>query len=249
MVSTIGGYELNGVLGEGMNGTVHRVKRLSDGKCFAMKPVSTVSREVYLLGKIDHPHVVRLIDVGPSSMVLELAEGGDLFDLLHEVGRFSVPDLKNMAQQMLSATEYLGERGIVHRDIKLENWVIVNKESLDLRLIDFGLSVETKGRRLSKRVGSSYYIAPEVLKGLYSIECDIWSVGVICYMLVTGQPPIPGGTDDEIFQNILHRQVVFSSYIWENLSLRSFVSGLLQKSPSGRMTAGEGMKHPFICNK
>lgn len=118
--------------------------------------------------------------------------------------------------EILRTLNYLHKRNLVHRDLKPEN-IIYDQTTQKIKLIDFGLSSYfTETCKLNSKVGTPYYVAPEVLKGEYSKECDLWSVGVITYILITGFPPFGGKTNNEIYKNILKCNVTFYAEEWEN---------------------------------
>jgi calcium/calmodulin-dependent protein kinase I len=168
------------------------------------KYIAKLQEEVNVLRELrGHNNVIRLYDVfcvdNELFIITELGRGGDLFHLLTTHPKHGVTEsyaAKTVAE-MLSAVAFLHSRSICHRDLKLENWVLESGKDVwsPLKLIDFGLSTHfSPGQRLSRVVGSSYYVAPEVLKKSYTEACDLWSLGVIVYMLLSGAPPFYGRT-------------------------------------------------------
>ena len=149
-------------------------------------------------------------------LIMELLEGGELYSMLVEhskLGHYTEKYAVKLVQEMLSSICYLHERGIVHRDLKLENFVFRDKKTLSSSLIDFGLSKRWddhvhKPQHMHDIVGSSYYIAPEVLKGDYGKECDMWSLGVIVFMF-SGTPPFSGSDEMSIMRNVAHGKMEF----------------------------------------
>ena len=142
------------------------------------------------------------------NLVLEHSSGGELFNRIVETGRFKEPKARTLIRQMLKSVKYLHSKGISHRDIKPENFLFENKsKSSQIKLIDFGLSKCYKNngfdKKMSSIVGTAYYAAPEVLKGHYGPECDVWSIGVIMYLLLSGSHPFEGKSNREIFRKIL----------------------------------------------
>jgi calcium-dependent protein kinase len=166
----------------------------------------------------------------------------------------SLPTQYNVAKtvaEMLSAVSFLHSRHICHRDLKLENWVLESGKDVwsPLKLIDFGLSTHyTPGHRLSRVVGSSYYVAPEVLKKSYTEACDLWSLGVIVYMLLSGAPPFYGRNDEAIKASIVHGQYQFPHELFRDVSddAMAFVSCLLSYSIEYRYTAEQALTHPWL---
>ena len=214
--------------------------------------------EISILKEVDHPNIVKLHEVffGRRSvyLVTDLCRGGELFELLSSGKNqgfvFREDRAASLLRDMLRAVKYLHSKGIVHRDLKLENFLFEgDSSSSPLVLIDFGLSKHfDPHERMRQRVGSCYYTAPEVLSGDYDHRCDMWSLGVICYMLLSGTPPFGGKTPDDIHNSTLTKQLVFPERAFRLVSKVSldFLSRLLVKDPTQRMSAEEALKHPFI---
>ena len=155
---------------------------------------------------------------------------------------------------MLSAVAILHSLHICHRDLKIENWVLKSGNDLwsPLKLIDFGLSTHfTPGHKLSRVVGSSYYIAPEVLKKSYTAACDLWSLGVIVYMLLSGSPPFFGSNEERIKASILNGEYSFPPELFGDVSedALAFVSCLLSYDMEKRFTAHQALSHPWLEEK
>merc|ERR1712048_298793 len=149
----------------------------------------------------DHPHVARLVDVYESSdrlsLVMECMEGGELFDRVSERKVFSETDASHATWQMLLAVNYIHSKNVVHRDLKLENFLYESKNTDHLKLIDFGFSkIWEKNTKMELSCGTLSYVAPEVLKKSYTSQCDMWSLGVIVFILLVGYMPFSG--DDEV---------------------------------------------------
>ena len=154
--------------------------------------------------------------------------------------------------EMLSAVAFLHSRNICHRDLKLENWVLESGKDVwsPLKLIDFGLSTHfTPGHRLSRVVGSSYYVAPEVLKKSYTEACDLWSLGVIVYMLLSGAPPFYGKNDEAIKASIVQGEYTFPHELFRDVSdeAMAFVSSLLSYNTEYRCTADQALSHGWLA--
>lgn len=153
---------------------------------------------------------------------------------------------------MLSAVAFLHSRSICHRDLKLENWVLESGKDVwsPLKLIDFGLSTHfSRGQRLSRVVGSSYYVAPEVLKKSYTEACDLWSLGVIVYMLLSGAPPFYGKNDEAIKASIVQGEYTFPQELFRDVSneAMAFVTTLLSYNIDYRHTAEGALKHEWLA--
>lgn len=151
--------------------------------------------------------------------------------------------------EILKTLNYLHRFNLVHRDLKPEN-IIYDSESKSIKIIDFGLSSYfTNEGKLNSKVGTPYYVAPEVLKGEYSKECDMWSVGVITYILMTGFPPFNGKTNNEIYRSILTCDVTFYAEEWGDcLQAMDFVKKLLRLRPERRYSAEQALKHPWVAS-
>jgi calcium/calmodulin-dependent protein kinase I len=155
--------------------------------------------------------------------------------------------------EMLSAVAFLHSRSICHRDLKLENWVLESGKDVwsPLKLIDFGLSTHFRsGERLTRVVGSSYYVAPEVLKKSYTEACDLWSLGVIVYMLLSGAPPFYGKNDEAIKASIVQGEYTFPHELFRDVSdeAMAFVSTLLSYNIEYRYTAAQALTHPWLSS-
>lgn len=118
-----------------------------------------------------------------------------------------------------------------------------------MRLVDFGLAAEVSSEAdLRTRVGTSFYVAPEVLEGKYNVKCDMWSVGVITYTMLCGYPPFHGDNNNEVFKKILNCELVFFENDWKNISREAvhFISKLIVEDPETRLSATDALKHPWM---
>lgn len=263
-------YEVHGSnkLGKGSYGSVYLATHRKTGDERAVK-VMNVDRvtsyylrklhtEIAVLRTVDHPNIIKLQDVffGRRSvyLVTDLCRGGELFELLNS-GKsqgfvFREDRASQLMRDMVSAVHYLHELGIVHRDLKLENFLFeVKSASSPLVLIDFGLSRFFDGdERMNQRVGSCYYTAPEVLSGTYDESCDNWSLGVLCYMLLSGTPPFFGKSVEDVYNATLTQEPSFHEKKFRHVSecCIDFMQRLLVKDPTLRMTTTQALQHPFI---
>lgn len=257
-------FQADEVLGAGANGEVKVVKNRQAGMKFAVKSTpleditpakgKEIETELEIFLTVDHPHLARLVDVYEASnslmMVMEILEGGELYDRVAATGPFSEVAASDAVRQMLLAINYLHSFGIVHRDLKLENWLYDKKNGNHLKLIDFGLSKYwEENRMMALRVGTLNYIAPEVFGQSYTSQCDLWSTGVIAYILMDGGMPFTSTNgDEEMVRCICEGEYTFNPEPWGQLSLeaREFVSKLLKVDPTLRLTAAQALTHPWI---
>ncbi|XP_022135852.1 CDPK-related kinase 5-like [Momordica charantia] len=186
-------------------------------------------------------------------IVMELCEGGELLDrILARGGKYSEEDAKAVMVQILTVVAFCHLQGVVHRDLKPENFLYTSKdENAQLKAIDFGLSDFVKpDERLNDIVGSAYYVAPEVLHRSYGTEADVWSIGVIAYILLCGSRPFWARTESGIFRAVLKADLSFDEGPWPSLSseAKDFVKRLLNKDPRKRLTAAQALSHPWIRN-
>ncbi|KAF4757042.1 hypothetical protein FOZ63_010306, partial [Perkinsus olseni] len=181
---------------------------------------------------------------------MELCTGRELYDRLAMRKRFSERDASEVVRQMVLAVNYCHNQNICHRDLKLENFVYADmSEKSRLKLIDFGLSkIFSRGVPMTAITGTVYYVAPEVMTGKYDYSCDMWSIGVMTYMLLAGVPPFDGDTDKEILRKVSKGMYSFSGPSWDFISssARDFITKLLQKDPAARLSAGRALNHPWL---
>jgi calcium-dependent protein kinase len=182
---------------------------------------------------------------------MDLCSGKELLELIEKGGHLSEEKVCKIVFKLLSSISYCHKMNIVHRDLKPENIVFVdNGVDSDIRLIDFGLSCRFKeGCKLKSILGTPYYIAPEILKGSYDEKCDIWSIGAITFLMLTGHPPFQGDSTINIFKSIVNKTINFSLY--ENFfseDALDFLKMCLRKDPKNRLSAQEALKHKwFTC--
>ncbi|KAI2506162.1 hypothetical protein MHU86_8297 [Fragilaria crotonensis] len=210
-----------------------------------------MDNEIDLLKRLDHPNIVKVYETyrlkGKTAVVMELCTGGDLFTR-HP---YSERQASNLVRQVLSAAIYLHDRNIVHRDLKYENIMFADsdKDDFTAKVIDFGLAKKYlyTHDRLFERVGTIYTMAPEVTLAEYSgSQADMWSIGVITYMLLAGEKPFWAETRH--YKKIREGKVTFESNAWKSISddAKAFVASLLKMDPAQRMTARAAAQHPFI---
>lgn len=251
-------------LGTGYNGSVYLATNKSTGEKCAVKPFKLtgitprqrreLKTECEVFLGMDHPHVARLSDVYQDEtdlfFVMECLEGGELFDRIQKLRRFTEIDAASTLWQMLLVVNYLHGRNIMHRDLKPENFLYDKKGSDHLKLIDFGFSRAHRPDSSKMRVvcGTTPYMAPEVIQGSYDIKGDLWSIGVITYILNVGTMPFEGVSDQELKKKICEGVIKYPDPEPKNMSpdVHDFISKLLEVDPSKRFSAEEALKHPWL---
>ena len=254
------------LLGSGAFGEVWLVRHKDLERDFAMKIIKKrknksneekeILNEIEILKKLDHPKILKIIDfyskVKKYYIITEYCPEGELFNEIIKVGRFDEGQTAFIINQILKAICYCHRNQIIHRDIKPENIMITKREKngcLQVKLIDFGTAkIFEKGQSENRYVGSSYYMAPEVLKRKYDEKCDLWSIGVIFYILLTGRPPFDGNDDEEILKNVEIGVYDKTSYPFPSLSsyAKDLINKLLQYDPKKRISAEEALEHPWF---
>ncbi|KAI3954007.1 hypothetical protein MKW98_017831 [Papaver atlanticum] len=232
-------------------------KSISKKKLRTAIDVEDVRREVSIMSSLpDHMNIVRLKatyeDNEAVHLVMELCEGGELFDRIVARGHYSERAAANVARTVAEVVKMCHEHGVMHRDLKPENFLFANKrENAALKAIDFGLSVFFRpGERFSEIVGSPYYMAPEVLRRNYGPEVDIWSAGVILYILLCGVPPFWAETEQGVAHAILRGVIDFKRDPWPKVSdsAKSLVKQMLEPDPRKRLTAQQVLEHSWLQN-
>ncbi|KAK8946987.1 Calcium-dependent protein kinase 28 [Platanthera zijinensis] len=240
-----------------VNGERVAVKRIEKAKMILPIAVEDVKREVKILQALKgHENVVHFYNAFEDDnhvyIVMELCEGGELLDriLAKKDSRYSEKDAAIVVRQMLKVAAECHLHGLVHRDMKPENFLFKsNRDESSLKATDFGLSDFIKpGKRFRDIVGSAYYVAPEVLKRKSGPESDVWSIGVITYILLCGKRPFWDKTEDGIFKEVLKHKPDYKRKPWPNISTsaKDFVQKLLVKDPRARLTAAQALSHPWV---
>ncbi|MED6120099.1 CDPK- kinase 5 [Stylosanthes scabra] len=236
------------------------VKVIPKAKMTTAIAIEDVRREVKILRALNgHKNLVQYYDAFEDQdnvyIVMELCEGGELLDrILSKGGKYSEDDAKAVMVQILNVVAFCHLQGVVHRDLKPENFLYTSKDESsesELKAIDFGLSDFVRpDERLNDIVGSAYYVAPEVLHRSYSTEADVWSIGVIAYILLCGSRPFWARTESGIFRAVLKADPSFDEPPWPSLSTeaKDFVKRLLNKDPRKRISAAQALSHPWLRN-
>ncbi|CAB4284918.1 unnamed protein product [Prunus armeniaca] len=261
-VNLFGKYELGRLLGRGAFAKVYHARNVDTGQSVAIKAVSKqkvlkggftahVKREISIMRRLRHPHIVKLYEVLATKtkiyFIMEFAKGGELFAKISK-GRFSEDLSRRYFQQMISAVGYCHSRGVFHRDLKPENLLL--DENWNLKVSDFGLSAVTEQVRpdglLHTLCGTPAYVAPEILakKGYEGAKVDIWSCGIILFVLNSGYLPF---NDQNLM--VMYRKIYKGDFRfprWTSPDLRRLISRLLDTNPETRITVDEILKDPWF---
>ncbi|XP_036283606.1 serine/threonine-protein kinase 33 isoform X1 [Pipistrellus kuhlii] len=266
-------YTFGRILGKGSFGVVIEAINKETGTKWAIKKVNKekagssavklLEQEVNILKSVKHEHIIHLEQVfeTPKKMylVMELCEDGELKEILKKKRHFSENETRWIIQSLASAIAYLHNNDIVHRDLKLENIMVKssftdahNEMNLNIKVTDFGLAAKKHGgsvAMLQTTCGTPTYMAPEVINDHdYSQQCDIWSIGVIMYILLCGEPPFFASSEEKLFELIRKGELRFSDPVWDTISdcAKSVLKQLLKVDPAHRLTAKELLDNQWI---
>ncbi|GMI94661.1 calcium-dependent protein kinase 17 [Hibiscus trionum] len=259
-------FSMGKELGRGQFGVTHLCTNKTTREQFACKTIAKrklankediedVRREVQIMHHLTgQPNIVELKgayeDKHSVHLVMELCAGGELFDRIIAEGHYSERAAASLLRTIVQIVHTCHSMGVIHRDLKPENFLLLSKEDdSPLKATDFGLSAFYKpGEEFKDIVGSAYYIAPEVLKRKYGPEADIWSIGIILYILLSGTPPFWAESETGIFNAILRGHIDFNSDPWPEISTQAkdVVRKMLNSDPKKRLTASQVLSHPWI---
>ena len=262
-------YKIIEKIGVGSYGQLYLAENIFTKESIAMKEIKKstevllsdgeIMDEINILKNLDHPDIVRIMEFYNTEqsyfIINEYCPGGELYLKVNQ--KFSETQIAVMFRQILSGLAYLHSNNIIHRDLKLENILIkeieksveTNEDLFILKIIDFGTAkIFDKNKKERALVGSSYYIAPEVINKKYNQECDMWSAGVILYMFIVGHAPFDGKTNREIMGKIQKGNYLKNEERWINSSkeVKDLIQKLLVLEPEKRLTAKEALKHPWF---
>lgn len=263
-ISAVYSIDPGSCLGSGLSGTVIKAKHRVTGIQFALKTLELkqsdrenqdLKNELKIMAQLDHPNIVRLVETYYTKdcvhLIMELCPGGELFDRLLERRRYHEDQARDLIRKVLNVVRFCHDRGIVHRDLKLENILFDSRgEGAEVKICDFGLSKRygSSIKNMSDKVGTPYYMAPEVLDGQYDEKCDLWSVGVITFMLLTGKPPFPGATNEDIMNHVCTwpLQLCDRDFKDKSKESREFIKKLLDRDRYNRPSAAEALTLPWM---
>ena len=251
------------LLGEGSYGKVYLVNHKIIGFSRAMKIIEKVEdvdennvleilNEINVLKKIDHPNIIKIFECYMQNnnyyLVTEYCNGGELFELVNDT-HFTETQVAYIMYQLFSAINYCHKMKIIHRDLKPENILITKNENnfIDIKVCDFGTAqIFKKGDIQNETIGSLYYVAPEVINKEYNSKCDLWSCGIIMYILLTRKLPFSGRTDDEVISNIIYKDYNSKRLTTFSEEAKDLISKLLEKDINKRINAETALNHKFF---
>jgi len=254
-------------LGEGSYGSVCRATNIKTGVVRAVKTISKAvmrnvdrfKQEIAIMKLMDHPNIIKLFETFEDKrniyLVMEICSGGELFDKIIQTGHFHEVHAAIVMQQIVRAIFYMHEKHVCHRDLKPENFLFMDKEPIErnlIKIIDFGLSIQfTAGQFLKTKAGTPYYVAPQVLAGKYDQLSDLWSCGVILYVMMCGYPPFCGETNQEILAKVKLGNFSFNIADWKSVSddAKDLIRNLLKMNTKERFSAEQTLNHRWILHK
>ncbi|CAL7939082.1 unnamed protein product [Xylocopa violacea] len=257
-------YILKKLLGTGAFSEVRQAEsKERPGEMFAVKIIDkkalkgkedSLENEIRVLRRLQHPNIVQLLETFEDKhkvyLVMELVTGGELFDRIVEKGSYTEKDASGLIRQVLEAVDYMHDQGVVHRDLKPENLLYYSSdEDSKIMISDFGLSKTEDSGIMATACGTPGYVAPEVLAQTpYGKAVDVWSIGVISYILLCGYPPFYDENDANLFAQILKGEFEFDSPYWDDISesAKDFIHKLMCVNVEERYTCKQALAHPWI---
>ncbi|XP_060521515.1 calcium/calmodulin-dependent protein kinase type 1-like [Cylas formicarius] len=257
-------YHLKEMLGTGAFSEVRLAEsKEKPGQLYAVKIIDkkalkgkedSLENEIMILRKLKHPNIVQLLetfeDKNKVYLIMELVTGGELFDRIVEKGSYTEKDAAHLIRQVLEAVDYMHQQGVVHRDLKPENLLYYSPDrDSKIMISDFGLSKMEDGGIMATACGTPGYVAPEVLaQKPYGKAIDVWSIGVISYILLCGYPPFYDENDVNLFAQILKGEFEFDSPYWDEISdsAKDFIRNLICVNVDKRYTCKRALAHPWI---
>ncbi|XP_019131941.1 serine/threonine-protein kinase 33 isoform X2 [Larimichthys crocea] len=266
-------YKFGRKLGQGSFGVVYEATHIETQTKWAIKEVcrpaagsskvQLLGHEINILKQVNHAHIIQLKEIYETAkmiyLVTELCVGGELKQLLRRKKFFTEDETRHIICSLADAVVYLHKRDIVHRDLKLENILVKNfpdeddNGRINIKVTDFGLSVQTGGvgieNIMTETCGTLIYMAPEMMSGRgYSQWCDVWSIGVVMYMLLCGEPPFVSKTKSNLLKEIMNKEVRFTQTIWATVSdaAKNLLTCLLKVDPAYRISANQLLENPWI---
>merc|ERR1712137_334367 len=263
-------YNVGDVLGRGAFSVVKEVTSKRSGRRYAVKIIDKknvgqdmqrLRVEIDILTRVKHPNIINLKEIMEDDdtlyIITELVTGGELFDKIVDLGAYTEADAAQLVARMVSAIDYLHSMNIVHRDLKPENLLLKSEGDIsEVKLADFGLSkIVSDGvqkQMMQTACGTPGYVAPEVLTADgYDKEVDLWSIGVITYILLCGFPPFYNEHLPVLFEAIMKADYDYPEDYWDEISdtAKNFIDRLLVVEPEKRMTTAQALAHPWLAGQ
>ncbi|XP_022621094.1 serine/threonine-protein kinase 33 isoform X2 [Seriola dumerili] len=265
-------YKFGRKLGQGSFGVVYEATHIGTQTKWAIKEVcrpaagsskvEMLEHEIDILKQVNHDNIIHLKEVYETPrmmyLVTELCDGGELRHLLQRKRFFTEDETRHIICSLADAVAYLHKRNIMHRDLKLENILVKKSPDVDdndrinIKVTDFGLSAKTGvgiENIMKEACGTLGYMAPEMMSGRgYSLWCDVWSIGVVMYMLLCGEPPFVSRKKANLLDEIMKKEVTFIQPIWATVSdaAKNILTCLLKTDPAYRMSANQLLENPWI---
>jgi len=260
-------YELGKELGRGgfsiVREATNRVNKekvavkFIEKKFVDQEELKLLQREIDIMARVQHKNVLRLFEIFDTSqqlsLVMELVNGGELFYKIVDKGSYSEMEARDIVRQLVEGVDYLHAQGIAHRDLKPENLLCseLDDGTVVIKIADFGLSKAFSGESaLETSCGTPDYAAPEVLRmdGAYDKSVDLWSIGVITYVLLCGFPPFYGKSQAQLFEKILNADFEFPEPEWTQISAeaKDFINHLLVLDVKQRYNTKQCLEHPWL---
>ncbi|PSC74088.1 CAMK CAMK1 kinase [Micractinium conductrix] len=279
-------YEMGPTLGEGGFSKVKLVTQRATGKQYACKVIplprpgkkvnehlsdrGAIMKEIDALLDLEHPNVVELeeyfVERNKVFLIMELLRGGELLEAVLQQGHYSEADARTIFRQLVQCLQYLHAKGVVHRDVKLDNLLLVEPGDIaHVKIADFGFAKKLHGGRLDSMktvCGTPEYIAPEIIEKLmtphdkplrhgqsYGPPCDLWSAGIVLYMLLAGLPPFHDASEPRLLRAIMQGKYSLADPVWEEVSAeaKDLIKKLLVVAPSKRLTCEQVLEHPWMA--
>ena len=263
-------YKIISKLGKGSIGSVFKVQNIKTNEIRALKVIKKTSiiyqdddhkflKEIEILIKLEHPNIIKIYEYYTDDinfyLITDYISNGELYNYVYKAKSFNERQTQYIMKQVLCAVNYLHLNNIAHRDIKLENILVEqeitsnDEQLLNVKLIDFGTSnyVKTENTNyFTVKVGSPFYMAPEVLNKKYNNKCDIWSCGVIMFMLLRGHPPFKGENQEELFKSIQNDIINYNEMTELSELAKELMSKMLERNVDLRYSADECLKHKWM---
>jgi len=257
-------YRTDKQLGEGAYSVVKLAFNKFTGAKSAVKIVNrtdispeddlALKQEVDIMRQLNHPNIINCYDFFEEEknyyVVLEYMDGGELFDRIVKKTVYNEKEARDVVKILVSAIKYCHDRDVVHRDLKPENLLLTSREDdASLKIADFGFAVRVNSNLLSTQCGTPGYIAPEILENKpYGKAVDMWSIGVITYIILGGYPPFHDDNMRNLFRKIRKGDFEFHPEYWKNVSsdAKDLIKGLLTVNASARLTADQVLQHPWL---